>query len=376
MSYPPIERERLINLFTRFATIDGLSLRERQIADEVSAVLRGAGIRVLEDSAGTRLNGTAGNLLCFSPGFNSNQPAIMLTAHLDTVLPTAKLKPAREEVRITSDGTTILGADNRVGVSVLAYLLLAVTEGKLPTKNFFVAFTIAEEVGLLGASTIDLSPYGVQSIFVFDCSRRPGVYIRECVGLSLFNARFVGKAAHAGVAPEEGVNAIALAGAGIAKLELGRIDQDMTVNIGKISGGEATNVVPDKVDIEGEVRSFSPKRIQEQLGLIERTLSQAVIGRGKLVFETKVDFPPYVHSHDSPIIRDVESALKAVGLQPQPIRYTGGSDANEYNAKGIPAVNLGIGAQKPHTFEEFVLIEDLVKSAEIAFMLLQHSTGT
>ena len=88
-----------------------------------------------------------------------------------------------------------------------------------------------------------------------------------------------------------------------------------------------------------------------------------------------MDFPPYVHSHDSPIVRDVESALKAVGLQPQPIRYTGGSDANTYNAKGIPAVNLGIGAQKPHTFEEFVLIEDLVKSAEIAFMLLQHSTG-
>ena len=376
MSHPLIERERLINLFTRFATIDGLSLRERQIADEVSAVLRGAGVRVLEDSAGTRLNGAAGNLLCFPPGFDANQPTIMLTAHLDTVLPTAKLKPVREEVRITSDGTTILGADNRVGVSVLTYLLLAVTEKKLPCKNFFVAFTIAEEVGLLGASTIDLSLYGVQSIFVFDCSRTPGVYIRECVGLSLFKARFVGKAAHAGVAPEEGVNAIALAGAGIADLQLGRIDQDLTVNIGKISGGEATNVVPDKVDIEGEVRSFSPKRIQEQLGLIERTLSQAVIGRGKLVFETKVDFPPYVHSHDSPIIRDVERALRAVGLQPQPIRYTGGSDANEYNAKGIPAVNLGIGAQKPHTFEEFVLIEDLVKSAEIAFMLLQHSTGT
>lgn len=372
MPLPAARRERLIDLFTRFVTIDGIPLAERQIADEVTAVLHAAGVRVLEDKSGTKLGGTAGNLLCFPPSYDQSQPAVMLTAHLDTVLPTARLKPVVSQEKITSDGTTILGADNRLGLSILTYLLLAAAERTLPRKNFFVAFTIAEEIGLLGASDIDLSPYNVQSVFVFDCSKRPGVYIKDCVGLSFFNAQFIGKAAHAGVAPEEGINAIALASAGIAKLQLGRIDQDLTVNIGKISGGEATNVVPDRVDIHGEVRSFSPARIQEQLQLIERTLSQSLDREGKLIFERKVDFEPYVHSQDAPIIREVERALNYVGLSPQPIRYTGGSDANIYNAKGLPAVNLGIGAQKPHTFEEFVLIEDLLKSAEIAFALIQN----
>jgi tripeptide aminopeptidase len=370
MSLPIPDRERLIQLFTKFAAIDGVALAERTIAQSVTVLLRAAGIRVVEDDAAIKLGGTAGNLLCFPPDFHPDHPAVMLTAHLDTVLPTLNLKPIVTAEKISSDGTTILGGDNRLGVSILAYLLQALSEIHLHQKNFFVAFTVAEEVGLRGATAIDLTPYNVQSAFVFDCSRRPGVYIKECVGLALFNARFLGKAAHAGVAPEEGINAIGLAGAGISRLEMGRIDEDTTVNIGRIFGGEASNVVPDKVEIQGEVRSYRRSRIQDQLSHIERTLSEPAAGGGKLLFEAKVDFEPYAHADNSPIVLEVENALRRAGLSPQPIRYTGGSDANVYNARGIPAINLGIGAQKPHSFEEFILLEDLVKSAQIAFSLV------
>jgi tripeptide aminopeptidase len=370
MSLPIPDRERLIQLFTQLAMIDGVSLAEGDISRAVSSRLRQGGLRVVEDDAGARLRGTAGNLLCFPPDFHPERPAIMLTAHLDTVLPTTNLKPIVTAERISSDGTTILGGDNRLGVSILTSLLLTLTEIHFPHRNFFVAFTVAEEIGLRGATAIDLTPYSVQSAFVFDCSRRPGVYIKECVGLALFNARFIGKAAHAGVAPEEGINAISLASAGISKLKMGRVDEETTVNIGRIFGGEASNVIPDHVEIQGEVRSFRKSRIQDQLRYIERTLSEPAVGGGKLVFETKIDFESYAHSKDAPIVLEVETALKRVGLSPRPIRYTGGSDANVYNAGGIPAINLGIGAQKPHSLEEFILLEDLVKSAEIALSLV------
>ena len=139
-------------------------------------------------------------------------------------------------------------------------------------------------------------------------------------------------------------------------------------------GGKVTAVVghrTDLVTVEGEVRAFSPHRLQQQLDLMQRLIAEAVAPNGRVEFNTQNDFTPYVLAPDSPAVMALEKALRAVGLTPEPIRYMGGSDANVWNAKGIPTVNIGIGAQKPHTFEEFVLIEDLVKSAEIAFALIQ-----
>lgn len=360
----------LVNLFLHLATIEGISLAERGIANEVATLLTRAGIRVVEDDSAKMFGGTTGNLLCFPPGHRADQPAIMLTAHLDTVKSTAGLKPIVDSTSIYSDGTTILGADNRVGLSVLVRLLEDVAGGETPHNNFFVVFTVGEETGLFGAGVVDLSPYNASCAYVFDCSKRPGAYIRDSVGLYAFEAQFIGKAAHSGVAPEKGVSAIQLASAAIARLALGRIDADTTANIGKIYGGEAINSIPEKVTIEGEVRSFTPQRIREQLNLIEQSLRTSVDGSGKVTFKSQSDFEPYMLSTDAPMIVALERAMRTVGLNPQPIRYTGGSDANKYNAKGIPAVNIGIGAQNPHSYEEFVLIEDLVKTHELARALI------
>lgn len=369
MSVPA--RAHLQNLFLRFVQINGVSLSERAIADEVIVVLRAAGVHVHEDHAGKNLNGNTGNLICLPPNFDYRAPAIVLSAHLDTVQPTLELRPQASSTQIGTDGTTILGADNRLGVSVLVHLLLTLTAEKKTHKNFLVVFTVAEEIGMLGASCLELAEYNMRSGFVFDCSRRPGVYIRDCAGAATFEAKFWGKAAHAGVAPEQGVNAISLASKALARIPTGRIDADTTVNLGKIFGGGPTNVVPDLVTVEGEVRAFSPHRLQQQLDLMQRLIAEAVAPNGRFEFNTQNDFTPYVLAPDSPAVMALEKALRAVGLTPEPIRYMGGSDANVWNAKGIPTVNIGIGAQKPHTFEEFVLIEDLVKSAEIAFALIQ-----
>jgi tripeptide aminopeptidase len=370
MTLTSAEASELRDLFLRLAAVDGVSLHERSIADAIADTLRSCGLRVVEDGTGASIGGNAGNLLCFPPDFRTGEPAIVLTAHLDTVQPTAGLRPQLLADRITSDGTTILGADNRMGLSILTYLLMQITRKALPHRNFFVVHTVAEEIGLFGAEQIDLSPYRVEAAYVFDSSRRPGIYVRECVGLSLFEATFHGKAAHAGVAPEDGVNAIALAANAIATMQIGRIDRTMTTNVGWIAGGGATNIVPDRVTIKGEVRSFSAERTQERLRLIEGGFRGSMNGHGSLEFVSKVDFAPYDLPPDAPFLSRLEDALRAQGLTPQPISYTGGSDANKYNAKGIPAVNLGIGAQKPHTHEEFLLLEDLSMSAGIAFELI------
>ena len=364
------QSHNLVDLFLHLAPIEGVSLSERNIANEVTTLLTRRGIRVVEDDSAKTFGGTTGNLLCFPPGHRPDHPAVMLTAHLDTVKSTANLKPIVDSTSIRSDGTTILGADNRVGLSVLVRLLSDVAEGKTPRNNFFVVFTVGEETGLFGAGSIDVSPYNASCAYVFDCSKRPGVYIRDSVGLYAFEAEFIGKAAHSGVSPEKGVSAILLASAAIARLTLGRIDADTTANIGTIHGGEAINSVPEKVTIEGEVRSFTPQRIQEQLDIIEQSLRASVNGAGQFTFRSQSDFEPYVLAMDAPMIVALERAMRMVGLTPEPIRYTGGSDANKYNAKGIPAVNIGIGAQNPHSYEEFVLIEDLMKTYELARALV------
>jgi len=362
----------LLSLFLRLAPIDGISHAERTVADEVSAILRSAGILVKEDDAAPKVRGSSGNLFCFPPDFDRNAPAIVLEAHLDTVQSTTQLKPVVHDDRVTSDGTTILGADNRMGLSVLVDLLRNVARTNRPHSNFLVLLTVCEETGLYGADVADLTPFNIKSVYVFDCSKRPGIYIRESVGLYEFTAEFVGKAAHAGVAPEEGISAIAMAASAISKIQLGRIDPDTTANIGKIRGGEAVNVVPDKVLLEGEVRSFYPEKIRQHLSDIERVFAQAAGGTGRLTFQSTPFCEPYVHTRETPAVVHLERAMIKAGLKPQPIRYMGGSDANKYNAKGIPSVNIGIGAQKPHSTEEYFLLEDLFKASEIAHALLEE----
>lgn len=360
------------DLFLKLVRVDGVSHHERAVADEVTRILEQAGVAIVEDGTAASIGGNAGNLLCFPPGFRRDTPAIILTAHLDTVQSTKQCLPQVHDGRITSDGTTILGADNRLGLSILIRLLLDITEQNLPHKNFFTVFTVGEETGLYGAGLFNPRPWQVTGAYVFDCSKRPGTYIRESVGLHMFTVRVVGKSAHSGVAPEEGINAISLAASAVSKLSLGRLDAETTANIGLIKGGEAVNAVPENVILEGEVRSFQPERIREELQRIERIFRESIPPPARVEFSSAPDFEPYTLEPSLPLLQDLEKALREVGLEPHPIRYTGGSDANKYNANKIPAVNIGIGAQKPHSHEEFVLIEDLHKSYDLAHALIRE----
>ncbi len=367
-----IDKKELIDLFVHLAAINSPSLNERAIADEVKRQFSLLGFTVIEDDTAKKIHGSAGNLICLPSTFDASKPSIALCAHLDTVQPTEKLVANVTEDRITSDGTTILGGDDRLGVAVLTYLSKKIKDAAAPVKNFICVFTVGEEVGMYGANHVELQPYNVTAAYIFDCSKRPGIYIKDGAGCLVFTATVKGKSAHAGVAPEEGINAITLAANAMAQVGFGRIDPETTSNIGKISGGGPTNVVPDEVIIEGEVRSFTLERINAEYQLIRNSFERSVVNGGSVQFKSDIDFHPYIHAENSAIVLTMEKALRTAGLTPKGIRYTGGSDANSYNGRGIPAINIGTGAQKPHSFEEFILIEDLIKSTEIAIALIQE----
>lgn len=363
----------LVSLFLEAVTVEAQSLRERPMAEFVQRYLADLPLTVREDNTAPQFKGECGNIICLPQGFNPAQPAIALLAHLDTPRPTLHVRPIVTDSRIQSDGTTSLGVDNRAGTSVLLHILREHVEsgGK---GNFVVVFTVGEELGLFGSKFVDLAPYNVKACFVFDCSKRPGTYIQSCVGCSLYAAVFVGKASHAAVAPEKGVNAIAMAAEAIRRIPMGRLSPTMTSNVGTITGGSASNVVPDRCRIDGEVREFDKTIINDHIAFL-RTSFQTVATEfgGSMEFEAHEDFAPFRLSPDSEVIRLADDVLHAVGLTPHPIEYLGGSDANMLNAKGIPAVNLGIGAQNPHGDDEFILLEDLHKTAEIAREILKRS---
>jgi tripeptide aminopeptidase len=360
----------LVDLFLEAIRVDALSLHEAPMALFARRALRDLNIRIIEDDAGRKVGGDCGNLICVPPTWTAERPAIALLAHMDTPRSTTGVRPVITNGRIASDGTTILGVDNRAGFSTLLHVLAGHAREETP-GNFIVVFTIGEEIGMYGSKNLDLLPYNVPMAFVFDCSRRPGTFIRSAVGSSLYKATVKGKAAHAGVSPEKGINAIHLAAQALSKLPTGRLSPTMTCNMATISGGTATNVVPEHCIIEGEVRAFAPGPIDDHLAVIDRTFRSVVEPQGGTVtLDTSVDFPPFSLDPSCAVFRRTVDVLSALGLRPNPIDYLGGSDANMLNANGTPAVNLGIGAQNPHANDEFILVEDLEMSATIARALI------
>lgn len=359
--------ERLIELFSDLVRIDGVSGRERPVADYARGVLERLGLRVEEDRAGGGSAAAAaegavtGNLLCPVAGGGD----LAVVAHLDTVLPTAGLEPVVGTGRITGRGAPILGADNRAGVAAILWAVeRLVAAGEPPA--FTAAFTIREETDLAGARGIGL-PDLVAMAVVFDSSLRPGHFIRRAYGARRFRAEVRGRAAHAAIAPEKGVHAIQAAARALAELPSGRVGRDTTVNAGLVRGGAAVNVVPDRCVVEGEIRSLSRAEVDRWTAGVESSFRRTADASGAgLAFEAEWEFEPYELPEDAPVCRRVAAALERLGYEPRAATSPGGSDANALNARGLPAVNVGIGAQNPHAEDEFILLEDLTAAGALA----------
>jgi tripeptide aminopeptidase len=365
-----INQSRLINTFIQLGKIDGIHGNEIEIAGNLLSRLKELGLSASMDDAGKTFGGNAGNIIARLPG-NVDAKSIFLCAHMDTIQSTKNLKHVLKDDIIASDGTTILGGDNRAGLAVILEILQILNEKSMQHGPIEVLFNVCEEAGMYGAKYLKREDLISEFGFVFDCQASPGAYIIEAPGAYSFTAKFIGKSAHAAVSPEKGINAIQMACTAISQLKLGRWDKTGMLNIGKIEGGISINVIPDKVELTGETRNANKEKLKMQIDYIRNIFEKTAAefgGEVDLKFVEK--YGGYQFTEDAPVIITARRGISAAGYEPNPISYPGGSDANVLNNKGITALNLGVGFKNAHSFNEYISVHDLTASAEIGLNVL------
>lgn len=365
-----INQDRLIEIFFELIAISATSKKEKPVADYIQKFLKHLNIDTVEDQTGKIIQGNTGNLIAKIIENGELKPAeFSLAAHMDTVKPTTGIRPQIRNGIISSDGSTILGADNRAGIALILYLVENLKQHQLAHFPFEIIFTVGEETGLYGSSNLDLNLAESRVAYILDSSADPGYFVYAAPGATDFEIEFQGKASHAAVNPEQGINALSMAGELIQNFTVGKIDEHTTINLGRISGGEANNVVPPMVNISGEIRSFYQENIDKYHKELETLLKRIEKKyKGRCILRSEHAFPGFVLDRNSDPIHRLSECMKAVGLDPRPIRYHGGSDANVLNNRGIVGIDLGIGAKNPHANDEYIKIQDMLQIEK----LIQH----
>lgn len=366
-----INQDRLVQFFMDCVQIDSPTHHEGQFAKHLAGVLSEIGFSVRFDDAGEKLDSDTGNLIAKLPGNAAKNP-LLFSCHMDTVSPGIGIKPHIEDGVIKSDGTTILASDDKAGISALIEAVKIAIENNIPHPPIEIAFSIFEEGGLHGAKNLDFSQFQSKKAFVLDSSGRPGQIVIQGPAQDKVNVTIKGRPAHAGVSPENGISAIMIAAEAISKMKLLRIDSETTANIGRIEGGGATNIVPADVSIFAEARSLNNEKLNAQSEHMKACFEDAAKqfgGEAHVTIERM--YNAFSVASDAAIVKDVVRACEAIGIEPFTTQSGGGSDTNIYNAGGIEAVNLGIGAQKPHTLEEHIRVEDLVNASRMVLELIK-----
>jgi tripeptide aminopeptidase len=359
-------RDRLIEMFVELARQNTPPREELAAAELSKARLEALGFECFYDQAGVRVGGNVGNLIAYKKGTVPAAPPIFFSAHFDTVEPTPGLEPIVDGDYIRSDGKTIVGADDKCGVAAIVEAMYLIQENNIPVGDIQLLLTICEEIGLVGAAHMDPADIKAKYGFVLDSGPPIGSAIYQAPTQDIFEVYITGKPSHAGASPEEGISAIRIAAKAISQMKLGRIDAETTANVGIISGGNATNIIPENVYLKCEARSRDMTKLDKQRAHMIDLFEQAATNAGgKCEVKLYRAYDGYELAMDDPTLLMVEEAAKAVDLD-FVLRVTGGgADANVFNSFGVPTTVLACGMQNIHTHQEFVLISDMIKSAEL-----------
>lgn len=300
--------------------------------------------------------------------------SVLLTAHLDTVAPGCGVEPVLEGGVITSRGETVLGGDDKSGVCAILEAVQTILEHNLPHRPAEILFTVGEETGLCGAKAMDVSRLRSRVGFVFDASGSVGRMVVSAPGQLEIRAGVHGRKAHAGNAPEKGISAIQVMAKGIAAMNLLRIDEETTCNIGSIHADFATNIVPDDARFTAEVRSRNEEKMHAQAAHMRRCMEEACEAAGaQLDWAQEVCYFTYCHDADALPVVMAARALEAIGCAPRPEAGGGGSDANVLNRRGLSCVVLGTGMTDVHTTKESITVKNLCDCARLALALMTQA---
>lgn len=367
-----VNGKRLTDTFCKLVSIDSLSLEERQMADHLTGILKNLGFTVSEDDTAAKIGGNAGNLHGFLPGKLNDEDPILLCCHMDTMEPGyGKKAILHDDGTITSDGTTVLGADDLSGIAAILEALQVIKEQGKPHRPIEILFTVAEEIHCRGIANYDKKSLVSKECYVLDLTGPVGSAASEAPCIILFDVKVNGKPAHAGFAPEQGIHSIKAATSAISRLDLGNIEGGLTVNIGVIEGGTRTNVVPETTIIKGEVRSFDNDSAMVHVEKILRTFEEEAKAIGATV-DTSYERVSMAYKVDdkSATVKRFRAACEKLGLPISIAPTKGLSDLNHLHNFGIPGMVLANAMERCHSTDEYTTVDELENIANLVLELM------
>ncbi len=366
-----INEKRLLETFLNLVRIDSETFHEGAIQKYLAEELKKAGAQVYIDKVGKKIGSDAqGNMIATVKG--TGKKTFLLGAHMDTVSPGQGVKPIVKKDRVTSDGTTILGADDKAGLAIILEVLTALKESKVPHASLQAIFTLAEEQGMGGSKNLDYSKLKGREGLLLDNESVQDLLIKGPSVCTVI-VGIKGVSAHAGVCPEKGISAVEVAAKALSMMKLGRIDKETVANFGVVSGGQVTNAVMPALSLRGEARSLDPKKLQKQLKHMQECFEKAAKLFAKRVdgkiIKPEIDFQ-VIKRYDAlqipkthPVVKQTVAAGRKLGVTVRPMACGGGCDANVLAAHGIIMPNLGVGVEKCHTTEEYLNLKEFYQAA-------------
>ncbi len=368
----------VLELFLQLARIPSPPGGEREVVDVCTGYLTELGLEVREDDAAGPLGGTAGNLYCRIPATaGEHGTPLFLCAHTDTVPHELPITPIVSDGIVTNAEDGILGADNKATVAAMLDAVRQLVQGGLAHAGVELVLTAQEEVGLRGAKAFDHERLQAGIGYVFDHASPIGGMVLEAPSQYSIDARFIGREAHSGIAPEQGRSAIAAAGRAIAEMRLGRIDDETTANIGLIHGGSARNIVAGQCMVSAEARSLDPTKALRQCQAMIDAITHAADAEGcEVETATTHEYEAYRLRRSEPVVVLAEQALTACGYVPEVLRTGGGADSHIFNARGRPCLNLPSGMRAIHTSSEAIAVADVEGIVRIVLALVEAARAT
>jgi len=368
---PVINQDRLVKLFTELCLINAPAMQELECKEYVKKHLQQMGLEVSEDDAAKKLGGNSNNVIAWLKGNKPVAPRIFLSAHLDTVEPTKGLVIEERDGVFYSASDTILGADDKGGMAPAIEAVQCLLETNASHGDVCLLFSVGEEIGLKGASVVDLENLNLDFGYVLDTGPPVGSFVTRTATHDKLDVTIIGKPAHAGKDPEKGINAIQVLATAVEGMRLGRIGPETTANIGLIEGGTAVNVVCAQVKLKAEARSTSVQELDAQVDHMVQRFEQAASQWGAQVhIKHERHYTSYSIPEESKVVQIALDASRNCGFEPRLRTTLGGSDANVYNAKGVPCIVVATGMDKIHTHDECISRQDLIDTARLAYEIV------
>jgi tripeptide aminopeptidase len=366
-----MNKERLINEFCNLVSIDAPSFQERKMADVLKKYLKELGFQVIEDNANEIYNSECGNIYAFLEGTIGDSP-ILFSAHMDTVEPAINKKAiVMDDGKIVSEGSTVLGADDVSGIVAILEAIRTIKEENKEHRSIEILFTIAEEPYLRGSEVFQYELIKSKEAYVLDLSGPVGTVAYLAPTVIMLTVNIEGKASHAGFAPEKGVNAIAIASHAISKLQLGRLDEETTANVGVIQGGLATNIIPEMCEVKAEIRSYDHEKALAQAEFMkQKFIDAAEEMKGNCEATIFFGSVAYEVAKDHNVIRRFQNVCKDLEIDVNLQKTFGGSDNNNFLINGITGCVIACGMNAVHSTSEYSSVDELIRITNITEKLM------